>query len=147
MAKGLIRSRGPSAVALAGGDESMAGQAVLEFQSPTLTLVSQPVPFSTRMTTWLITSLVIASIVVFGAIPVDRLVSSPGILMAQSPNVIVQPLETAIVRRILVHESQHVKKGELLAELDPTFAGSDEKSSVAQLASLQAQVDRMKAEL
>ena len=147
MAKGLIRSRGPSAVALAGGDESMAGQAVLEFQSPTLTLVSQPVPFSTRMTTWVITSLVVASIVIFGAIPVDRLVSSPGILMAQSPNVIVQPLETAIVRRILVREGQHVKKGELLAELDPTFAGSDEKSSVAQLASLQAQVDRMKAEL
>ena len=147
MAKGLIRSRGPAAVAVAGGDESMAGQAVLEFQSPTLTLVSQPVPLSTRMTTWLISSFVVASIVIFGVIPVDRLVSSPAILIAQSPNVIVQPLETAIVRRILVHEGEHVKKGQLLAELDPTFAVSDEKASAAQMASLQAQVSRMKAEL
>lgn len=147
MAKGLIPSRGSAAVALVPGDESMSMQSILEFQSPTLTLVSKPVSFSTRMTIWVLSSMVIALVVVFGAIPVDRVVSSPGIILAQSPNVIVQPLETAIVRRILVHEGQHVKKGELLAELDPTFAASDEKSSLAQMDSLQAQVTRMKAEL
>lgn len=147
MAKALMRTADPSAVALAGGEDMMTSQAVLEFQSPTLTLVSQPVSFSTRMMTWLLSSMVIAMIFVFGVIPVDREVSSPGIILAQSPNVIVQPLETAIVRRILVHEGQHVKKGQLLAELDPTFAASDARAAIAQMDSLRAQVTRMKDEL
>ncbi len=120
---------------------------MLEFQSPTLALVSTPAPFSARMTTWILSSMVVATFVVFGAVPVDRLVSTTGVLLAQSPNVIVQPLETAIVRQIFVKEGQVVKKGELLAELDPTFAASDEKATSAQMASLTAQVDRMRAEL
>ncbi len=146
MAKNLVRARG-NAVALTPGDELMGGQAVLEFQSPTLALVNAPAPFTARMTTWMISSLVVASVVVFGVVPVDRLVSTSGVILAQSPNVIVQPLETAIVRKIYVHEGQMVKKGELLAQLDPTFTGSDEKSSSAQAASLRAQVNRLRAEL
>jgi hemolysin D len=146
MAKSLIRSRSQGAVALA-SDESMSGQAVLEFQSPTLTLVTRPVPFTARMTTWLLSSFVVATFVLFGVIPVDRVVSTTGVILAQSPNVIVQPLETAIVRKILVKDGQIVKKGELLAELDPTFAASDEKATAAQMASLKAQVDRLRAEL
>lgn len=147
MAKGLIRPRGAGAMAVAGGDERVSGQAVLEFQSPTLSLIVRPVPVSARLTTWLLGSLVVATFVVFGIIPVDRVVSTGGVILAQSPNVIVQPLETAIVRKIFVKEGQVVKKGQLLAELDPTFAASDEKSTFAQMQSLQAQVTRMKAEL
>jgi multidrug efflux pump subunit AcrA (membrane-fusion protein) len=147
MARNLIRARPAGAVAVAAIDDHAAGQAVLEFQSPTLSLVSAPAPFSARMTIWLLSSLVVATFVVFGAVKVDRLVSTAGVLLAQSPNVIVQPLETAIVRRIYVHEGEVVKKGDLLAELDPTFAASDEKASAAQMASLKAQVDRLKAEL
>lgn len=147
MARNLIRARPAGAVAVAAIDDHAAGQAVLEFQSPTLSLVSAPAPFSARMTIWLLSSLVVATFVVFGAVKVDRLVSTSGVLLAQSPNVIVQPLETAIVRRIYVHEGEVVKKGDLLAELDPTFAASDEKATSAQMASLKAQVDRLKAEL
>ena len=146
MAKSLIRSRGAAAVALV-GDEHAAGQAVLEFQSPTLTLVTRPPPMGARVTTWMLSSLVVASFVISGVVSVDRLVTSPGVILAQSPNVVVQPLETAIVRRIFVKEGQTVKKGDLLAELDPTFAASDEKATTAQMQSLQAQVNRMKAEL
>ena len=147
MARNLIRARPAGAVAVAAIDDHAAGQAVLEFQSPTLSLVSAPAPFSARMTIWLLSSLVVATFVVFGAVKVDRLVSTSGVLLAQSPNVIVQPLETAIVRRIYVHEGEVVKKGDLLAELDPTFAASDEQASAAQMASLKAQVERLKAEL
>ncbi len=148
MAKNLMRVRpAGSAVALAGGDDHVANQAVLEFQSPTLSLIARPAPLSARMTTWLLSSLVIATFVIFGIVPVDRLVTAPAVILAQSPNVIVQPLETAIVRKIFVKEGQTVKKGELLAELDPTFARSDDKATTAQMESLRAQVTRMKAEL
>ena len=149
MAKNLMRVRpaGGAMALAAGGDDHVANQAVLEFQSPTLTLIAKPASFSARMTTWLLSSLVVATFVVFGVVPVDRLVSAPAVILAQSPNVIVQPLETAIVRAILVKEGETVKKGQLLAQLDPTFARSDDKATTAQMESLRAQVARMKAEL
>lgn len=38
---------------------------------------------------------------------------------------VVQPAETAVVRRILVEDGQHVSKGDLLIELDATAASAD----------------------
>jgi HlyD family secretion protein len=147
MARTLTLSTTPRAVAVTGAEDSVASTAILEFQSPTLTLVTTPVAFSTRMTMWLMATMVVSMFLVLYFIPVDRTVSTSGVILAKEPNGIVQPLETAIMRRIYVHEGQTVKKGELLAELDPTFAGSDDRATEAQRASLQAQVDRMRAEL
>ena len=143
---GLVLSGG-KAVALQADDEAVSANAILEFQSPTLTLIAAAAPFTARMTLWLIGSLVLFSMVLFATVPVDRIVATTGIVQAQAPNVIVQPYETAIVRKIYVTEGQVVKKGDLLADLDPTNARSDEKATVAQMGSLKAQVDRMKAEL
>jgi HlyD family secretion protein len=151
MAKRITRSKMAStSLALSGNsshDEAVSSTAILEFQSPTLTLISAPAPFSARMTLWLISSFVILSLTLFATVPIDRVVSAPGVLLAETPNPIVQPLETAIVRKIYVKDGDFVKKGDLLAELDPTFAASDRTATTAQLASLKAQVDRLKAEL
>ncbi|MBN9509424.1 MAG: HlyD family type I secretion periplasmic adaptor subunit [Alphaproteobacteria bacterium] len=146
MARNLVTAS-PTLASVPTVEEAVAANAILEFQSPTLALVAAPAPLSARMTTWLITSLVLAMIAIFATVKIDRLVSTTGVILAESPNVIVQPLETAIVRKIYVKEGQVVKKGELLAELDPTFAASDETATAAQMASLKAQVDRMRAEL
>src|SRR5882724_10504359 len=115
---------GGEAVSFDADNDAIASGAILEFQSPTLTLISAPAPFSARMTLWLISTCVLVAIVIFGTVPLDRVVVAPGVVLAQNPNVIVQPLETAIVRKIYVREGQLVKKGDLLAELDPTFAKS-----------------------
>lgn len=146
MAKNLARAN-PAAMPMTQVDEAMSGSAILEFQSPTLTLIAAPAPISARMTMWLISSLVVLSFVLFSIVPVDRVVATTGVILSSTPDVIVQPLETAIVRKIYVKDGQMVKKGELLAELDPTFAGSDAQSTVAQRGSLTAQVARLKAEL
>src|SRR5580698_9119919 len=90
---------GGQAVAFQTHDESLSNTAILEFQSPTLTLISAPAPFTARMTLWLIGTLVLLWLVLRGTVPVDRVVSTSGIVLAQSPNVIVQPLETVIVRK------------------------------------------------
>jgi hemolysin D len=142
----LVRAAAPS-MSMTTVDEATASTAILEFQSPTLTLISAPAPFSARMTMWLISSLVIVSFVLFAVVPIDRVVTTTGVVLAQNPDVIVQPLETAIVRKIYVRDGQRVKKGELLAELDPTFSSSDAQSTTAQKASLVAQVNRLSAEL
>ena len=82
--------------------EAVSANAILEFQSPTLTLISAPAPFTARMTLWLISTFVILAIILFATVPIDRTVSVPGVVLAQSPDVIVQPLETAIVKKIYV---------------------------------------------
>lgn len=148
MGKSLTRTKPVQAILpMMGTEESVASTAILEFQSPTLTLIAAPAPFSARMTLWLIGSLVLVTFILFAVVPVDRIVSTTGVVLAQSPDVIVQPLETAIVRKIFVKDGQMVKKGDLLAQLDPTFSGSDATATVSQMASFKAQVDRMKAEL
>ena len=72
-------------------------------------------------------------IVATGMIPVDQVVTARGIVVSQSPTILVQPLDTAIVRSIDVREGQQVRAGKVLARLDPTFAAAD-------LATLEAQV-------
>jgi HlyD family secretion protein len=149
MAKSITRMQANQPVVpMIGSDESLASTAIMEFQSPTMTLISAPAPFSAKMTLWLISSLVLISFILFSVVPTDRVVTTTGVVLAQQPDVIVQPYDsTTIVRRIMVKEGQMVKKGDLLAQLDPTFSGSDATATVAQMASLKAQVDRLKAEL
>jgi hemolysin D len=90
--------------------------------------------------------MVFVLIATMGLIPVDQVVTSRGIVVSQSPTIHVQPLETAIVRSIDVHEGQPVKAGEVLARLDPTFATADAGTLTTQVSSLDAEVWRLKAE-
>jgi HlyD family secretion protein len=120
--------------------------AILEFQWPSTAVVNAPVPRSARGIVWVITSMVLALIIIMGMIPVDQVVTARGIVVSQTPTVLVQPLETAIVRSIDVREGQHVRAGELLARLDPTFAAADEAALAAQVAGFDAELARLQAE-
>jgi HlyD family secretion protein len=120
--------------------------ALLEFQWPSTAIANAPIPRAARGIVWVISSLVIALISLAGLIPVDQVVTTRGIVVSQSPNIIVQPLETAIVRSIDVREGQHVRAGQLLARLDATFASADLQSLAMQVSTLDAEVARLKAE-
>jgi hemolysin D len=74
-------------------------------------------------------------------------VTAHGRVVARAPTIVVQPLETAIVRSIWVHEGDQVHRGELLAVLDATFAGADVNALQAQVSSFQAEVSRLEAEV
>lgn len=120
--------------------------ALLEFQSPTAAVIAERIPFSGRATIWVIAAAILSSIVVMSLYPVDRVVAVPGTIISTMPNIVLQPLETSIVRRISVREGQLVHAGESLAMLDPTFVTADAGSLATQVASLQAEVDRLEAE-
>jgi HlyD family secretion protein len=79
-------------------------------------------------------------------IPVDRVVTAQGKVVSQAANLVLQPLETAIVRSIDVKEGEIVHSGDVLARLDPTFAAADAGALAAQVNSLQAEVQRLQAE-
>ncbi len=120
--------------------------ALLEFHSPTGALAVEPVLYGARSVTWMVATLVGACVAASALIPIDKVVSAQGRIVALEATSVVQPLETAIVRSINVHEGDAVTKGQVLARLDPTFATADLGALQAQVASLQAEVDRLEAE-
>ncbi len=133
------------AVAVDHGDA--AAPILLEFESPSAALLALPVPFRSRFVIWMIASMFALMLLVAFTVPIDRVVVTSGKVVATAPNVVVQPLEVSIVRSIDVEEGQLVHKGDLLARLDPTFAQSDAVAEQQQASSLQAEVDRLRAEM
>ncbi|MBN6104416.1 biotin/lipoyl-binding protein, partial [Xanthomonas sp. CFBP 8703] len=55
----------------------------------------------------------------------DIVAVAPGKTVADSRTKIIQPAETAVVRRILVRDGQRVMAGEALIELDATTTGAE----------------------
>lgn len=121
--------------------------AILEFQSPSTAILHTRVPAFARGMTWIISSMVLMAMAATGIIKVDQVVTAAGKVVSRSPTLVVQPLETAIVRSIDVTEGETVHAGQVLARLDPTFAAADLGAMAAQVSSLQAQVSRMQAEV
>src|SRR5262249_12786597 len=94
-----------------------------------------------------VVSLVALCATALAVVPIDMVVTTGGgRVVAMQPTVVVQPLETAIVRAINVHEGQVVRAGEVLARLDPTFSAADVGALEVQVHSFQAEVDRLSAE-
>jgi hemolysin D len=120
---------------------------ILEFQSPSTAIINIATPRGARNVSWSILLMVTLMLVVAFVVKVDRVVSTPGRVVSQAATLVVQPLETSIIRSIEVHEGETVHAGQLLARLDPTFAAADLGSLAAQVSMYQAQVSRMQAEL
>ena len=137
MAQLTLRNSDKAAIAL---------PSLLEFHSPTAALTVAPALHGARGTIWVVCSLAAACIGAAALIPIDKVVTTQGKVVAESATSVVQPLETAIVRSIDVREGQVVHKGDVLARLDPTFATADAGALESQVASLTAEVDRLQAE-
>ncbi|HEY3075520.1 MAG TPA: HlyD family type I secretion periplasmic adaptor subunit [Burkholderiales bacterium] len=77
----------------------------------------------------------------------DTTVTGAGRIVTTVPNVTIQPFDTGIVRQIDVRVGETVKRGQMLATLDPTVSEADLEGTRAQLVSTEAQVKRLEAEL
>lgn len=126
--------------------DAIALPGLLEFHSPTAALTVTPLLHGARGTIWVVCSLAAACIGAAALIPIDKVVTTQGKVVAQSATSVVQPLETAIVRSIDVKEGQVVKKGDILARLDSTFATADASALESQVVSLSTEVERLQAE-
>ncbi|MCX2561575.1 HlyD family type I secretion periplasmic adaptor subunit [Acetobacter farinalis] len=120
--------------------------ALLEFHSPTAALVNMPPTASAQYITWLVGALVLSSVTVMTVFPLDRVVSTQGRLVSTEQTLLIQPLDTSIVRSIDVREGDFVHKGDVLAHLDPTSSGADIENMRAQMDQYQAEVDRLISE-
>src|SRR5215469_3557261 len=118
------------------------------FQSETAEILNGPQPSRAMLAVLVLASAFIGVLLVAACIRVDRVVASvSGAIVTVEPTVVLGALDQSIIRTIDVSEGQRVKKGELLATLDPTFTTADVGALKAQVASLTAQVARCNAEL
>jgi hemolysin D len=120
---------------------------ILEYQSPSTAIVNAPTPRVARGISWTVGSMVLLCFAAMSIIKVDKVVTAQGKVIPRAAMIVVQPLETSIVRSIEVHEGEQVHAGQLLARLDPTFAAADLESLKSQVADFSAQVARMQAEV
>ncbi|TXH40842.1 MAG: HlyD family type I secretion periplasmic adaptor subunit, partial [Burkholderiaceae bacterium] len=107
----------------------------------------QAPPLGARITLYALLALVLTALLWATFAQIDKLVIGRGRLVTPLPNIVVQPLEQAILKTIQVRVGQTVRKGAVLATLDPTFAEADASQLGARSDSLGMRARRLEAEL
>ncbi len=101
---------------------------------------------SSRVTLYALLALVLTAVVWASLSNIDKLVIGTGRLITPLSNLVVQPLEPGILKSINVRVGQVVRKGEILATLDPTFATSDASQLASRGSTLLLQSQRLESE-
>jgi HlyD family secretion protein len=120
---------------------------VMDFQTDAIALEERRPPITARMTLYLVAAAIGCAVYWASVSKIDEIIVAPGRLATSEPTLVMQPLETSIIRSLLVKAGDVVKKGQLLATLDPTFSSSDAGQLQSKLAGFAAQIDRVQAEL
>src|SRR6201996_2703819 len=121
---------------------------VRQFQSETDAIREAAEPLVARATLFVLTAFLVSIIAVMCLTRLDRVISSVGGKIVPVDQIsVLQALDPSIIKTIDVSEGQQVQAGQLLATLDSTFTVADVNQYRLQIASLEAQVARDKAEL
>src|SRR3954451_3330036 len=121
--------------------------AVAEFQSDAVEVEERTPPRFARLTLYCVVALILAAVAWAAGSQVDMIVTAQGKLITTRPNLVVQPLETSVIREIHVRAGDVVDRGDVLATLDPTFSQADLDQLRTRVAALDATINRLKAEL
>jgi HlyD family secretion protein len=127
--------------------EKKADATAIEFLPDADEIERRPLPRSARSTLYVLVLTIISFLLWATFSKVDRVVVAHGRVVTPLPNIVVQPLETAVIQSIDVQVGQVVKKGQKLATLDSTFAEADQAELKTHIESLDNQTERLKAEL
>lgn len=120
---------------------------IVAFQPHALSVENRPVPRWARAPIYVIL-IIVATLLTWSALAtMDVTVTARGKIVADKPNVVLQPLETAVIRGIHVEVGDTVEAGQVVADLDPTFSGADLAQVQERRAGLLAQMARVRAML
>jgi hemolysin D len=143
----------PGAARLARGTHAMVRSGrlpqgtSLEAISSAQAVMAIPAKFVARHTLSVIGLLLLIVAIIFCTVNMDRTVTAGGKLVSMVNPLVVAPFNNGIVRTIAVSEGDIVRKGQLLAQLDPTYAQADDRAAREQVDRYQTEIDRLTAEL
>lgn len=98
------------------------------------------------ITVYVMAALLVTAIVWSAWAQIDERVITRGRLVNPSPHIVVRPLEDAVLQAVLVRPGQVVRRGDVLARLDASFAGADLSQLTVRESSLRAQAERLRRE-
>ena len=93
---------------------------------------------------YLIVGLMVVAVLWSWWAQIDVRVGARGRLINPSPNIVLRPMDSGVLREVIVQPGQIVRKGQVIATLDPTFAGADLSQLSVRELSLRAQVERLR---
>jgi hemolysin D len=96
-----------------------------DFLPAALAISERPTPVAPQLALWGLVALVLFVFLWSAIGRLDVVVVAPGRVLASGRTHPVQPLETQIVRRVLVVEGQKVAADDVLIEVDPTSAEAE----------------------
>jgi HlyD family secretion protein len=100
-----------------------------------------------RLVLWLMVGMVLTALAGLALARVDIIIAANGQIITSDSQIVVQPLDTSIIRSVTVRPGDKVTAGTVLATLDPTFTDADAAELTSKLRSLQAAYDRLDVEL
>jgi len=120
---------------------------VIEFLPDADEIERRPLPRLARTTLYALASMLVIFLIWATFFKVDRVVVAHGRIITPLPDIVVQPLETAIIQSIDVQVGQVVKKGQKLATLDSTFAEADQAELKSHIEKLNETIAGLRAAL
>lgn len=120
---------------------------VAVFQSHTQAVLTRVMPQRSFGFLYAVAGMLLLSFILMAVVSLDRVVSGTGSIVPVEGSLFVQPLDRSIVREIKVREGDLVRKGQILATLDPTFAKANLEQFELRGVANQAMVERLQAEV
>jgi len=130
--------------------DSLKGQLpddAIDFLSPAEAIAQRPPSRMARSTIHFMGAGLAVAALWASLAQVEEIVYAHGKISSVERTVVIQPLETSIIREIHVREGQKISKGQPLITLDPTFSGADLADGENRVKTLSSEKRRLEAEL
>ncbi|MBP6031380.1 MAG: HlyD family type I secretion periplasmic adaptor subunit [Sphingobium sp.] len=124
-----------------------AANPVAVFQSETQAVMARALPARTFSFMYVLSGMLLLSVLLMAVVSLDRVVEGGGKIVPLDGSLFVQPLDRSIIREIKVREGQVVRKGQVLATMDPTFAKANLDQYELRGVANRAMVERLQAEV
>jgi HlyD family type I secretion membrane fusion protein len=116
------------------------------FESETTAVLAKTAPKNERVILYILMIMVVAAVALSAVVKLDRVVTGVGEVVSVGGPLYVSPLNAGVVRDVRVKAGDIVKKGDVLATLDPTLTNADVVQLQQRYDSDSALIERLSAE-
>ncbi len=133
---------------MAQAPKQLTDEDIAACQPEAIWLEKKKSPIPAHTTYWVLFAVLISAVIWAYFAKIDIVVVADGKLVNLRPNIVLKPLERAVIEKVHVQTGQEVKEGDVLISFDPTLNRaeherllSQQKSYLCQQARLQAQME------